>query len=77
MNKARLSYFEKHDVFHLIISDEAEAGSVQVSPNSTAELNDKGELVGIEILSTSTFIRDSALESVQAKFHDLTEAKVA
>jgi len=77
MSKARLAYFEKDDVLHLVISDEAEAGSVEVSPNITAELNDKGELIGIEILSASTFIRDSVLESVQAKVLDLTEAKVA
>ena len=67
MNKAQLAYFEKDDILHLAISDEAEAGSVEVSPNVTAELNDKGELIGIEILAASKFIRDSVLESVQAK----------
>jgi len=77
MSKARLAYFEKDDVLHLAISEEAEAGSVEVSPNITAELNDKGELIGIEILGASMFIRDSVLESVQAKLLDLTEAKVA
>jgi uncharacterized protein YuzE len=77
MNKARMTYFEKDDVLHLAISDEPEAGSVEVSPNITAELNAKGELIGIEILSASTFIRDSVLESVQAKVLDLTEAKTA
>jgi uncharacterized protein YuzE len=77
MNKARMTYFEKDDVLHLAISDEPEAGSVEVSPNVTAELNAKGELIGIEILSASTFIRDSVLESVQAKVLDLAEAKTA
>jgi uncharacterized protein YuzE len=77
MSKARLAYFEKDDVLHLAISDETEAGSVEVSPNITAELNDKGELIGIEILGASTFIRDSVLESVQAKVLELTESKVA
>jgi len=77
MSKARLAYFEKDDVLHLAISDEAEAGSVEISPNITAELNDKGELIGIEILGASTFIRDSVLESVQAKVLELTESKVA
>ena len=72
-----MAYFEKDDVLHLVIADEAEAGSVEVSPNITAELNDKGELIGIEILSASTFIRDSVLESVQAKVLDLAEAKTA
>ncbi len=77
MGKVRMAYFEKDDILHLAISDEPEAGSVEVSPNITAELNAKGELIGIEILSASTFIRDSVLESVQAKVLDLAEAKTA
>ena len=75
MSDARLAYFEKEDVLHLAISDEEEAGSVEISPNITAELNDKGELIGIEILAASKFIRDSVLESVQARVLDLSEAK--
>ena len=75
MNKAHMTYFENDDVLHLAISNEPEAGSVEVSPNITAELNSKGELIGIEILNASTFIRDSVLESVQAKVLDLTEAR--
>ena len=77
MNKTHMAYFEKDDILHLAISDEAEAGSVEVSPNITAELNAKGELIGIEILGASTFIRDSVLESVQAKVLDLAQAKTA
>ena len=77
MNKTHMAYFEKDDVLHLAISDEPEAGSVEVSPNITAELNAKGELIGIEILGASTFIRDSVLDSVQAKVLDLVKAKMA
>jgi uncharacterized protein YuzE len=77
MSKARMVYFEKDDVLHLAISNEPEAGSVEISPNITAELNAKGELIGIEILRASTFIRDSILETVQAKVLDLAEAKMA
>ena len=77
MNKTHMAYFEKDDVLHLAISDEPEAGSVEVSPNITAELNAKGELIGIEILNASAFIRDSVLDSVQAKVLDLAEAKMA
>ena len=77
MNKIHMAYFEKDDVLHLTISDEPEAGSVEVSPNITAELNAKGELIGIEMLSASTFIRDSVIESVQAKVLDFSQAKTA
>jgi uncharacterized protein YuzE len=45
--------------------------------NITAELNTKGELIGIEILGASTFIRDFVLESVQAKVLELAQAKTA
>lgn len=74
MNKSRMTYFEKDDVLHLAISDEPEAGSIEISPNITAELNDKGELIGIEVLNASTFLRDSILETVQAKMLDLPKA---
>jgi uncharacterized protein YuzE len=77
MSKPRLAYFEKDDVLHLAISDEPEAGSVEIGPNITAELNAKGELIGIEILSASQFIRDSVIDSVQARVLDLVEAKTA
>ena len=71
MKKPKMTYFNKNDVLHLIISDEDEYNSIELSPNITAELNDKGELIGIEILEASTFIRDSLLESAQAKVLNL------
>jgi len=67
MTKPKLSYFEQEDILHLVISDEEEANSIELSPNITAELNGKGELIGIEILNASTFVRDAIMEGVQAK----------
>ena len=67
MTKPKMSYFSEEDVLHLMISEEEEANSVELSPNITAELNEKGELIGIEILKASAFIRDAVLEGVQAK----------
>jgi uncharacterized protein YuzE len=64
-------YFEKEDILHLVITDEEEANSVELSPNITAELNAHGELIGIEILQASTFVRDSIMEAVQAKLLNL------
>ena len=74
MNKGHMAYFEKDDVLHFAISDEPEAGSVEVSPNITVEVNEKGEMIGVEILNASSFVRDLVLESVQAKMLHLTEA---
>jgi uncharacterized protein YuzE len=67
MNTPKLTYFENGDVLHLAITDEDEAGSVEISPNVTTELNSEGELIGIEILGASSYLRDSLLESVQAR----------
>lgn len=77
MTNTKLAYFEKEDVLHLAISDEPEGGSIEISPNITAELNDKGELIGIEILNASAFIRDAILESVQAKMLQLPNIQAA
>ncbi|MFC1715337.1 DUF2283 domain-containing protein [Candidatus Poribacteria bacterium] len=77
MNKMKMTYFDKEDVLYLEISDEPEAGSVELSPNITAELNSEGELIGVEILKASDFIRDSVLESIQAKMVQLDIVKSA
>lgn len=74
MNRPRLIYFETEDVLHLVISDEPEFGSLELAPNITAELNEKNELIGVEILNASIFLRDSVLESVQARIAQLTFA---
>ncbi|MCX6578666.1 MAG: DUF2283 domain-containing protein [Candidatus Aminicenantes bacterium] len=67
MNKVHMEYFENDDILHLAISDVPEAGSVELSPNVTAELNESGELIGIEILNASMYVRDSIMESAQAR----------
>jgi uncharacterized protein YuzE len=74
MKKPKLLYFDEEDILHLVISEEEEANSIEVSPNITAELNKKGELIGIEILNASTFVRDAIMEGVQAKVLQLTPA---
>ena len=55
MNETRLAYFQQEDVLHLSITDEPEAKSVELSPNITAELNERGELIGVEILRGKQF----------------------
>jgi uncharacterized protein YuzE len=74
MTKPKLSYFDKEDILHLVIAEEEEANSIEISPNVTAELNEKGELIGIEILNASTFVRDAIMEGLQAKVLQLTPA---
>jgi len=76
MSNPQLAYFKDEDILHLSISADAETNSVEISPNITAELNGKGELIGIEIIGASSFLRDTILESAQAKLLELSK-KVA
>jgi uncharacterized protein YuzE len=77
MSKPHLAYFEREDILHLVLSEEPEAQSVELSPNITVELNAKGELIGIEILKASSFLRDTIMESVQAKLLGVLHAESA
>lgn len=67
MNKTSIRYFEKEDVLHLVISDEPEANSIELGSNITAELNENGELIGVEILNAAAFLRDLIMDSIQLK----------
>ena len=49
-----MTYFKEEDILHLSISDEKESNSVEMSPNVTAEFNEHGDLIGIEILEASS-----------------------
>ena len=53
-----MTYFEKEDILHLVISDEPESDSIELSPNITAELNDTREFIRIEILNASACIQE-------------------
>ena len=75
MNKPKMTYFEKEDILHLVISDEPESDSIELSPNITAELNENGELIGIEILNASAFIQEAALGANFAKGLSLASEK--
>jgi uncharacterized protein YuzE len=71
MNEPQLRYFEQGDILHLTITEGKEMQSVEVCPNVTLELNAEGEVIGIEILDATRFIRDFILESAQAKMLNL------
>ena len=74
MNKPRMRYFEEGDVLHLAIAEGRETQSLELSPNITVELNERNELIGVEILEASSFFRDSILESLQVRMAHLQPA---
>jgi uncharacterized protein YuzE len=76
-NKAEMKYFKDDDILHFAVSDEKEAGSVEITPNITAEMNGDGELIGIEILNASAFVRDYIMEMAQAKILGLADRQLS
>lgn len=72
----QINYFREEDILHLLISEEPESASIEISPNVTAELNASGELIGVEILNASNYIRDFILESIQSKLLNLVRNEV-
>ncbi|VEN75151.1 DNA polymerase III subunit alpha [Candidatus Desulfarcum epimagneticum] len=76
-NKSEMKYFKDDDILHFVVSDEKEAGSIEITPNITAEINGDGELIGIEILNASSFVRDYIMEMAQAKILGLAERQFA
>jgi uncharacterized protein YuzE len=76
MTPTKVTYFEDVDTLHLSIAEEAEADSVEISPDVTAELNANGALIGVEIINASSYLRDTILESAQARLLQLSK-KVA
>ncbi|MGH9769020.1 MAG: DUF2283 domain-containing protein [Blastocatellia bacterium] len=77
MNKTTIRYFEQEDILHLVISEEPESRSLELSPDITVELNDQNEMIGVEILNASKFLRDAVMESIQAKTLQLLESQAA
>ncbi|HMT08079.1 MAG TPA: DUF2283 domain-containing protein [Pyrinomonadaceae bacterium] len=77
MNKPNMRYFEKEDVIHIVVADGEESRSVELSPNITVEIDSDNQLIGVEILNASAFLRDSVLDSVQAKTMNLLAAQPA
>ena len=64
---SNMNYFERDDIIHIKVKDGDEAGSVELSPNITAELDEENEIIGIEIIGASKYLRDNILGSAQAK----------
>ena len=62
-----MRYFPDQDVLHVLIREGEEAGSVELSPRITAELDKDGEIIGIEITDATAYVRDNILESAQGR----------
>jgi len=66
-NQSKLTYFETEDILYILLAEGNEANSVEISPNITVGLDEAGDMLGVEILNASEFLRNTVLESVQGR----------
>ena len=74
MKTPKLIYFDQEDILHLLLADGEEDNSVALSPTITAELNAQGEIIGIEVLQASAFVREALQELAHAQRLTLSPA---
>jgi uncharacterized protein YuzE len=55
--KGTVKYYPKDDVLYVMLQAGEEAKAVEIEPGVTAELNKAGEIIGIEILDASVYLR--------------------
>ena len=69
----RMAYFEKEDILQFVVADGPEAQSVELSPDVTVEMDAQGQILGVEILNASRFLRDSIMDSIQGRMLHLMD----
>lgn len=56
-NKPLVNYDPKKDVLYIVAKKGKEEEFVEIAPNINVELDEKGEVIGIEILNASSFLK--------------------
>jgi len=74
MNKTTIRCFENEDILHIAIAGGPESRSIERGPTITVALDENDEMIGVEILEASSFLRDAVLESIQARTLRVLEA---
>lgn len=59
-NKSVVNYDAKADVLYIVAKKAKEEEYVEIAPGINVELDDKGAVIGIEILNASKFFRPVA-----------------
>ena len=60
--EGKLNYYPQSDVLHYVVAEGEEFSSREVAPGVTLEFDERGKLIGIEILDASRFVKDFIVE---------------
>ena len=67
IRSGKLHYYEDSDVLYYLISEGEEEEAIELVPGVTVELNGEKEIIGIEILDASKFMKTFVVENFQRK----------
>jgi uncharacterized protein YuzE len=59
-NKPLINYDSESDVLYIVAREGEEEEFVEIAPGINIELDEKGEVIGIEILNASEFLKPVA-----------------
>jgi uncharacterized protein YuzE len=62
----QLHYYPKSDVLHYLTREGEQFGSREVAPGVTLELDERGKVIGIEILDASRFMHALVLKQLRS-----------
>ena len=65
----KLKYYPDADVLYFFLKKGSESKSIEPAPGITIELNEKNEIIGIEILDASKFIQEYVLKTISKDFN--------
>lgn len=60
MKKSQVKYDSKADILYIVAHRGREEEFVEIAPGINVELDEKGEVIGIEILNASSFFKPVA-----------------
>lgn len=70
MRGGTLKYYEDCDVLYFFLKKGEERESIEVAPGVTLELNDKKEIIGIEILDASKFLKTFVMTNFKKQLQE-------
>ncbi len=56
-NEPLINYDSESDVLYIVVREGSEEEFVEIAPGINMEFDEKGEVIGIEILNASEFLR--------------------
>jgi len=66
----RITYDPKYDALYLKFSEEKIADTVEVGEGVLIDYGEGGEMIGIEVINTSSLIKANPLQEIDIKIQD-------